>query len=282
MTDRDHSCFLANIGNSTIEVGKMVGADTNGVPILENVLRTSSNEDLRPCLDRWRASQMAADGGGTAGSWTRGKWIVASVNSDGWQRLEKWLSKEKVAKRWLLSHGDFELEIDVDHPETIGKDRLAAAKAASVRRRLNSPAIIVDSGTAITVDFLDQQGRFQGGAILPGLGLASAALAWGTDQLPKVELDDRLDLPPFVGKNTRLAIRAGVFWGAVGAIDKIIDGIRGESRKAVELFVTGGGAKRLADQLSPSACLRPNLVLEGIGLSAPANLARVSRHSPSE
>ena len=92
-----------------------------------------------------------------------------------------------------LTADDLPLEVRLEHPEHIGMDRLAAATAAAQLRAPRRAALVVDSGSAITVDYLSAEGVFMGGAILPGLGLAARALHQFTDLLPLVPLGELSD-----------------------------------------------------------------------------------------
>src|SRR5262249_8511724 len=127
--------------------------------------------------------------------------------------------------RWsvrTLSYRDVPLTLRVDEPAKVGIDRLLAALAADRLRNVGNAAIVIDLGTAITVDLVEADGSFWGGAILPGIGMASRALSDQTDALPHVVLRESESAPSPVGKSTQTAIEAGLYWGTVGAIEKLI------------------------------------------------------------
>ena len=90
-------------------------------------------------------------------------------------------------------------------------DRLAAAVAAN-RLHQNCPAVVVDAGTAITVDSVAVDGVFQGGIIMPGMRMMLRSLATGTDLLPLIEAGFSDAIPDVIGRSTEDAIRSGVFW----------------------------------------------------------------------
>ncbi len=115
-------------------------------------------------------------------------------------------------------------------PDLTGPDRLLAGWAAA--RLHGRPVIVVDLGTATTVDAIDADGFFLGGAILPGLGLAAAALAEGTSRLPRVELD----LPTeAIGVDTVSAIQSGVVVGHLGSVREIVAHMRARIARDVPL-----------------------------------------------
>jgi type III pantothenate kinase len=170
-----------------------------------------------------------------------------------------------------LSYLNVPLAIRVDAPERVGIDRLLGALAADRLRHRDRAAIVVDLGTAITVDFLAADGAFEGGAILPGIAMSARALAEQTDALPQTTFD-RLEQPPApLGKSTVTAIESGLYWGAVGAIREIAAKISAGLDAPADFFITGGASPYLAELLrgSSSWTVRhvAHLVLAGIALA---------------
>ena len=192
-------------------------------------------------------------------------WYVASVHREGEAALRGWVrSKRPFDDYHLLAHDKLPLRIEVDFPERVGMDRLAAAIAANERRSPRRPAIVVDTGTAITVDLVSHHGVFLGGAILPGFRLAAQALAEGTDQLPLAVYGEGEEPPAALGKNTDGALRSGQFWGTVGAVREIIERLSADLSDPPEVFVTGGDLKKLTPYVAASAQFVPHMVLSGI------------------
>ena len=107
-----------------------------------------------------------------------------------------------------------EVEVPVKNnystPHTLGMDRLAGVVGA-FQLYPDTNCLVVDAGTTITCDFLDEEGHYQGGSITPGIGMRFRSLSDYTDKLPLVESD--WDSPPFIGKNTEGSIRSGVLNG---------------------------------------------------------------------
>ena len=259
MTEPIQTVYLANIGNSFIECGKVKVFPHTGPLAVTDVLRTDLKSHAMTEVDQWFSRQRPANE----------RWFVGSVCSEGLREFEKWLSRRASREnRHLLSHVDFDLHVSLDFPERIGTDRLAAATAANCRRNPTGSAVVVDSGTAVTVDLVDEKGVFQGGAILPGLKLAAESLGWGTDQLPTVDIAGFDEVPPFLGKDTVQAIRVGLYWGTVGAIERIVEGMRAQLSEPSEIFLTGGGGDLIAKQLRTASRYVPTLVLEGLALAA--------------
>lgn len=170
---------------------------------------------------------------------------------------------------------------NVDFPEKVGLDRLLNAVAVNAIRPLSRSAIVIDSGTATTVDFVSADGEFCGGAILPGMELSAKALHQYTALLPLLPVQDLAGTPPVApGRNTRDAIRNGLFWGQVGAIRELIRLVclrRGQPAPDFEstsdnpdapwLVLTGGGGPVLAPQF-PAARRLASLGMHGLVLTA--------------
>ena len=195
------------------------------------------------------------------------RWRVASVQREGERRLADWVKQFRPADDYgLLSFRDLPLEVRVEFPDQVGLDRLAAAVGANVLRDPERPAVVVDAGSALTVDLIAADGAFEGGVILPGFQMSARALA-NADLLPEVLFQSSHEPPPVLGKNTEAAIRSGLFWGAVGAVREIIEHYSEDHRRP-QVFVTGGDLQRLAPLVSAEAQFVPNLVLAGIAVAS--------------
>ena len=94
------------------------------------------------------------------------------------------------------------------------------------------PAVVIDVGTAITVDLVSAEGAFLGGAILPGIAMSARALHEFTDLLPLVDMSELAAPPPALGDSTEAAMRSGLFWGAVGAVRQLIEQLAGDAPAA--------------------------------------------------
>jgi type III pantothenate kinase len=199
----------------------------------------------------------------------RSLWHVASVHREGTQILTEWIAGQRPDDDVrVLSYRDLPIDVRVDFPERVGLDRLAAAVAANARRDAARPAIVVDAGSAITVDLVSADGAFCGGVILPGFRMAAEALFGAADQLPLALLAPEAELPAVVGRNTEAAIKSGLFWGAVGAVRELIERMAGELDTPPQVFVTGGDLRQLAEHIGHGARFVPNMVLAGIAIAA--------------
>ncbi|MHC4178649.1 MAG: type III pantothenate kinase [Planctomycetota bacterium] len=194
-------------------------------------------------------------------------WWIGSVNRPATTRLLDWIRGHRPADPiTLLAADDLPLVVELERPDMVGIDRLLDAVAANYLRQPNRPAVVVDVGTAITVDLVSAEGSFLGGAILPGIAMSARAMHEYTDLLPLVEMTELHAPPPALGSVTVEALRSGLFWGAVGAIRQLTERLAGDDEPQV--FLTGGAGPAVAELLSRSARHVPHLTLAGIALTA--------------
>lgn len=158
------------------------------------------------------------------------------------------------------------MQVLTDHPERIGVDRLLNAIAAFERTK--TWTIVVDAGTAITVDVINNIGAFAGGIIAPGMGISSKALHHFTALLPEIAISKPKKV---LGKNTEDAICSGIYWGAVGTVSRVISMLCEELGCQPAIIITGGDALLLAPEIPIITAILPNLTLEGIGIAYKRN-----------
>src|ERR687898_1350700 len=148
-----------------------------------------------------------------------------------------------------------------DDPEAVGADRIVNAVAAG--RNYGFPAIIVDIGTATTVEAVDADGNYLGGAILTGLYVALDALVARTAKLPSVDLEEAP--PKVIATNTPDSIRSGFIYGYAGALDALIRRSREElSAEGVRVIATGGPAGAIVRHCREIEAFDPDLTLKGL------------------
>lgn len=154
-------------------------------------------------------------------------------------------------------------------PERVGPDRLFDAVAANCVRPTGRSAVIVDSGTATTVNLVDVSGAFCGGAIVAGFELVASALHEHTALLPKIDVAE-IGTPEALGRDTAEALRSGLYWSLVGGVKELVaqlsDLALEQDGDAAIVLLTGGAGPILAPHL-PTAELHPHLTLQGIALS---------------
>ncbi len=257
-------CLVAvDIGNARTKLGLFGDGSAAGIP---EPVRTLPLWDDAPESDQ--ISPWLADDGRQPL-----RWWIASVNRPAATRLIDWLGEHRRQDRiTLLASGDLPLVIHLERPDMVGIDRLVDAVAANRLRQADRAAVIVNVGTAITVDLVSADGAFRGGAILPGIQMSARALHEFTDLLPLVDVAELIVPPPALGTGTVPAMKSGLFWGAVGAIRQLIDELckaaPGGRAGQPHVFLTGGAAEGVAELLGAEARYVPNLTLAGIALTA--------------
>ena len=148
-------------------------------------------------------------------------------------------------------------------PRRMGVDRWVAMIGAWAE--VQSACLVVDAGTAVTIDALDEDGCHIGGQILPGVALMAAALAQHTsDILPtKPAAAGAFEGSAIFANNTRNAVGSGALSAVTGAVERAIRTLRSNAYDA-SLVLTGGDASRILSALDESPLHRPNLVLQGL------------------
>jgi type III pantothenate kinase len=148
-----------------------------------------------------------------------------------------------------------------DDPAAVGADRIVNAVAAG--HHYGFPAIIVDIGTATTVEAVDGEGSYLGGAILTGLYVALDALIARTAKLPSVDLEE--EPPSAIATNTPDSIRSGFVYGYAGAIDALVRRSRDElAEDDTKVIATGGPAGVIVPYCREIQEFDPDLTLKGL------------------
>lgn len=148
-------------------------------------------------------------------------------------------------------------------PDTLGPDRWAAIMGAWSQQLV--PACVVDCGTAVTVDVLDDQGTHRGGVIFAGLRLSREALGKGTHRLTA----SGEGLLPVLASDTGTAIRTGTLQALTGAVDYLIRQVAREIEATPTVLITGGDADLVAPRLDAHCpIVQSDLVLRGLAVMA--------------
>jgi len=153
------------------------------------------------------------------------------------------------------------VRILMDNPREVGPDRIVNAAAA--HRLYGGPVIVIDLGTAITFDAVSKEGDYLGGAIAPGIAIATEALFNRTAMLPRVEL---IRPKKAIGRNTITAMQSGIVFGYVSLIEGMVSRIRQELKDDAKVVATGGYAELLARETSVIQVVNPDLTLIGLRL----------------
>ena len=192
--------------------------------------------------------------------------IIASVVPDVTPRLEAAIKAVIGTPPVIVGAPDVDLGIavNIDIPAQAGADRLVNAVGAMAHHHL--PAILLDFGTATTLDLVAEDGTYEGGIIAPGVALSIEALERAAAQLPRLKLRSFGADLPILGKNTVAAMETGVLWGYVGMIEGLLRRLRDEQGGTSPLpaIATGGLAGLFADHLPDIDAVDPDLTIRGL------------------
>lgn len=188
---------------------------------------------------------------------------LASVNDPLADPLAEKIS-EAIDRPVIRMERDANVPIgrQLDPEAIVGEDRLLNAAAAYDRTK--QAVIVIDAGTAMTVDFVDGAGTFQGGAILPGARMMFKSLHEGTAQLPLVEFAAPSEP---IGHNTEQAIRTGVFHALRGATRELVEKYAEVYQGYPKVIATGGDAKLLFEGYDLVEAIVPELTLLGMAVA---------------
>ena len=184
--------------------------------------------------------------------------VVPPLDAHWEECIRRYLSVECLK---VTNRSDIGIPVLYENISEVGADRLVNAVAGI--ELFGSPLLVVDFGTAITVDAISPRGEYLGGAIAPGLVVSMEALFGKAAKLPKVALD----LPESViGRNTRDSMQSGFLYGFAGMVDSLVERIRDELGEEAKAIATGGQADIIAPISRSISAVEPWLTLEGLRL----------------
>ena len=192
--------------------------------------------------------------------------VVPSLDMPLSEGLEEYLSVEPLKVTPALDLG---IDIAYTPKHEVGADRLVNSVAGKIK--YGAPLIVVDFGTAITLDIVDGRGAYLGGTISPGLVTGMEALFGRTAKLPQVSLE-----PPksVIGNNTIGSIQAGILFGNAGLVDFLVRKTWEELERRTAVVATGGHAEVVAAISETITQVDPWLSLEGLRLIFERNRPR--------
>ena len=245
--------LAVDIGNTNINIGSFVGKKPVSHFCIDNTSLINQKVAL-PCKSSLLNESKNI--------------VVASVNPKIESVFYKSIGK-KHKKKILRIGREIKLKIPilVENPQAVGIDRLLNALAAY--RRAKTATIVIDFGTAITIDIVSKKGEFLGGLILPGIKTSAYALNKQTALLPEVDIERPKKI---IGKNSKDAIIAGIYFGTVGSVTHIINELRKVYGEVEYTIATGGDATTLKKDIPEIDKFIPRLTLEGIRLAYEENL----------
>lgn len=200
--------------------------------------------------------------------------VIASVNPKAEAVVTEYLRQYLHTQLHSLGK-DIPIPIPIltEYPEKVGVDRLVNALAAFERTK--NRTIVIDAGTALTIDAINDKGAFLGGIIAPGMDTSAKALHHYTALLPQIAISKPKNI---LGKNTEEAIHSGIYWGTIGMVNQLITMIGNELEGQPAVIATGGNGPMLAREIPRITAVLPSLTLEGISIAYKLYLASRTPH----
>jgi type III pantothenate kinase len=246
----DINLLVLNVGNSRLAVGAFVAGE------LRHIARL-------PVADQSGWPEAIATAWNLISDSVRPAIAAAGVNPAAAKALEA-IVRNKTGQGIQWAGRDLELPINVltETPAQTGTDRVLNIAAAF--EQLGKACVVVDAGTAVTVDLCDDNGDFLGGAIFPGVKMMLDSLHDKTAQLPVVEF--QVPAGTF-GASTAQAIRHGVYHGIRGLVKEMTENYAMTLGRWPEIIATGGDARALFEDWELIHAVSPDLTLYGIALA---------------
>ena len=237
------------------------------------------------CRGSWRASTEPARTADEYGVWLSQLFALDDLALDRVQAViiatvvpETLFSLTTLSRRYFglepLLVGadgvDAGIDIRIDDPSEVGADRIVNAVGAG--DRYGGPLIIVDFGTATTFDVVEADGGYAGGVIAPGINLSLEALYRAAARLPNIVIQPpaiaggRAQPVRVIGRSTRQAMHAGIFWGYVGLIEGLVGRIREEYGAPMTVVATGGLAPVFGEHTAAIEHVDLDITLRGLVL----------------
>ena len=254
--DPDAPIIVIDVGNSNAKVATW--HENN----LKTVLSVPTG-DMAAFEEAYSAHRQAS------GRQRHAATVIGSVVPEALERIRAYVAELEGREPLVVGETlPLPIDLEVKDRKTVGVDRVCQAAAAF--DRVQTDCTIVSFGTAVTIDLVNVDGTFLGGAILPGVAMQMRALHEFTAALPIVEPG----IPEFAyGTNTKEAIQIGVCRGLVGAVRGIVEGYATHLNRWPQVVATGGDAALLMPLCDFVDTWTTDLTLRGIGMAYTNHLA---------
>jgi len=184
--------------------------------------------------------------------------VVPPLNGPLAEMSQRYFNTEAM---FVTADTDTGLKILYENPSEVGADRIVNSVAAL--HKYGGPCVIVDLGTAITFDAVSAKSEYLGGIIAAGIGISAEALFSRTARLPLVDFRKPACV---IGTNTVASMQSGLYYGAIGAIDGMVERLIEELGQDTRIIATGGQAGLIAGGSRFIRYVDENLTLDGLRL----------------
>lgn len=210
----------------------------------KSLTRIETGDDIKPVL-----SELSDIGDVIISS------VVPAVNDDLAKECSALFNIEPI----FITNQNVGISVATDKPEEVGADRLV--NAVAVKAEYQTPAVILDFGTATTFDVVSEEGSYAGGVIAPGINLSLEALHQAAAKLPDIGVEKPDNV---IGKNTKDAMQSGIYWGYIGLIEGTLERIQKEMGTTPFIVATGGLASLFAKGTDKIDVIDPDLTMKGL------------------
>ena len=155
------------------------------------------------------------------------------------------------------------MALDVLEPKSVGADRAVTMIAAHALQQ--GDLIVIDFGTATTLDVVDYTGAYKGGIIAPGINLSLDALVTAAAKLPRIAIEAPADTS-VIGRDTVSQMQIGIFWGYVAMIEGLVARMKAEVGRPIKVVATGGLAILFEQHTSMFDVVEPDLTIQGLAI----------------
>jgi len=242
--------MVLNAGNSRLAVGVFVAGELTYVLRVGHEQRSEWPARIKEAWGKIAEQEGAAVAG-------------ASVNPPLVESLEHAVEQATGQRvQWVGRDIDLPIKVLTDVPAETGVDRVLNVAAAF--EQMGKACVVVDAGTAVTVDCCNDEGDFLGGAIAPGAALQLAALHAHTAKLPNVAFATPTDV---YGRSTDQAMLHGTYYGLRGLVKELAENYATDLGFWPDIIATGGDAPKLFENWELVHAIAPDLTLYGIALA---------------
>ncbi len=245
--------LAVDIGNSNIVIGGMTneGKSLFNSRIKTDIFRTADQYaiDLKNILELYGADKSEIDGS-----------IISSVVPPVLNAVKYAVKTVTKVTPLIVGPGiKTGLNILMDDPSQVGSDRIVTSVAALTLYK--PPIIIIDMGTATTIEVVDKNKNYIGGCICPGVKTSLDALSSKTAQLPSISLEKPKKV---LGKNTVDCMRSGIMYGSAAMIDGLINYFEEELGQTSTRVATGGFSAQIIPFCKNKIHISENLLMDGL------------------
>jgi type III pantothenate kinase len=192
--------------------------------------------------------------------------IISTVVPRALHNLEVLSSKYFGADALIAGRAPVEwgVALDVDEPQSLGADRAVNTIAAHALHQ--GDLIVIDFGTATTLDVSDFNGAYKGGIIAPGINLSLDALVNAAAKLPRIAIEAPKGNLSVIGRNTVDQMNIGIYWGYIAMIEGLVGRMKAEIGRPAKVIATGGLATLFEQHTDVFDAIEPDLTIQGLAI----------------